>query len=473
MFLKPIRQLNRSLIFRLTAVYALAFALVASAGFMVVYHRVHTMAMAQMDAELADEVEIFMVRVAETGWEATIKYVIDEVAEEDPDEEFYRLFDTTGQMIMSTDLSAWELASPAAEIRVLRDSGRPYRLQTIEGPDQDLDTRAITAFVGEDRILQIGETLEEVADALGAFRNLFAGLTILLTLITVLVGWGIAHWSLIDLAAVSRTAANIADGNYAKRVAVKGNLAEIERLAATFNRMLDRILVLMSSMQDINDSIAHDLRSPLARIRGIAEMTLTEDKPLTDFKDMASSTIEECDELISLINTMLDITETEAGVARVESENFDVVQVLSEACELFRPLADEKQIALVSTLPTAHRITGDRKRMQRVITNLLENAIKYTDSGGSVRLSMEIRRQGIAIAVADSGKGISAADLPHIYDRFFRGDKSRPQGGFGLGLSLAKAYTEAMNGRIEVRSTVDQGSVFTLSFERPSTPVSV
>lgn len=472
MFLKPIRQLNRSLIFRLTAIYALAFALIASAGFTVVYHRLHAMAMVQMDEELADEVEIFMARVAETGWEATIKRVIDEVAEEDPDEEFYRLFDTTGQTIMSTDLSAWEVAPPAVEIRALRDSGRPYRLQTIKGSDQDFETRAITALVDENRILQIGETLEEVADYLGVFRNLFAVLTILLTLITVVVGWGIARWSLSDLAAVSRTAENIAGGNYAHRVAVKGNLAEIERLAATFNRMLDRILGLMSSMRDINDSIAHDLRSPLARIRGIAEMTLTEDKPLADFKEMAASTIEECDELISLINTMLDITETEAGVARVESEIFDIVQVLSEACELFRPLADEKQIALVSTLPATQRITGDRKRMQRVITNLLENAIKYTHSGGSVSVAVETRGQGIAISVADSGMGIPAADLPHIYDRFFRGDKSRPQGGFGLGLSLAKAYTESMNGRIDVRSTVDKGSVFTLSFEQPSTPAS-
>ncbi|MGD9250545.1 MAG: HAMP domain-containing sensor histidine kinase [Desulfobacterales bacterium] len=465
MFLKPIRQLNRSLIFRLTAIYALAFAVIASVGFTVVYHQLHAMAMAQMDEELVDEVEIFMARVAEIGWEATINRVIDEVAEEDPDEEFYRLFDTTGQTIMSTDLSAWEVAPPAVEIRALRDSGRPYRLQTIKGSDQDFETRAITALVDGNRILQIGETLEEVADYLGIFLSLFAVLTILLTLITVVVGWGIARWSLSDLAAVSRTAENIAGGNYAHRVAVKGNLAEIDRLAATFNRMLDRILGLMSSMRDINDSIAHDLRSPLARIRGIAEMTLTEDKPLADFKEMASSTIEDCDELISLINTMLDITETEAGVARAESETFDIVRVLSEACELFRPLADEKQIVLVSTLPTTQRIIGDRKRMQRVITNLLENAIKYTNTGGTVSVAVETRGQGIAISVADSGMGIPAADLPHIYDRFFRGDKSRPQGGFGLGLSLAKAYTESMNGRIDVHSTVDKGSVFTLSFE--------
>jgi signal transduction histidine kinase len=222
----------------------------------------------------------------------------------------------------------------------------------------------------------------------------------------------------------------------------------------------------MASMRDINDSIAHDLRSPLARIRGVAEMALIDDKPLAEFKEMAANTIEECDELISLINTMLDITETEAGVAHIKSEKFDVIQVLKEACELFRPLADEKEIALVSTMPSSQILNGDRKRIQRVITNLLENAIKYTNEGGTVSVSAVTHGGGIDITFEDSGIGISEKDLPHIYDRFFRGDRSRPRGGFGLGLSLAKAYTESMNGRIDVRSSAGKGSIFKLSFMR-------
>lgn len=468
MFSKQIKAINHSLVFRLAAVYALAFILIAAVGFAVIYYQLQAMAMVQMDAELIDEVETFAELVEEEGWPSSMARMTAEVESEDPEEEFYRFLSRDGGILATTDMTAWSTDVIQTAIHQLRTSDRDHILHTIDLPAQEYKARVITAFIGPDRILQIGETLEEVEEYLGVFQQLFAILILLLTIVTVLVGWGLARWSLADMAAVTQTAEKIAQGDYAHRVVVKGNLAEMQRLADTFNKMLDRILGLMASMRDINDSIAHDLRSPLARIRGIAEMTLTDNKPLADFKEMASSTIEECDELISLINTMLDITETEAGVAHIKNEKFDVIQVLNEACELFRPLADEKQITLISALPAAKVITGDRKRMQRVVTNLLENAIKYTNAGGTVSVSAEVHESGIDISFEDSGIGIAEKDLPHIYDRFFRGDKSRPRGGFGLGLSLAKAYTESMNGRIDVRSSLDKGSVFKLTFERLS-----
>jgi signal transduction histidine kinase len=464
MFLKKIRALNRSLVFRLTAVFALAFALIATVGFAVVYYQLQTMAMAEMDEEYFDEVAIFKTYAAKKGFDAFFERFSRIIVSEDPEEEFYRLFDRNGDMLISTDMSAWKADELEAAIRQLPENGRDYILQTIDLPEQEYRARVITAFLGEGRILQFGETLEEVADYLDVFLNLFVILIGILTIATAFVGWWISKWSLADMAAVTGTAEKIASGDYEHRVAIKGDLTEMERLADTFNKMLDRILGLMASMRNINDSIAHDLRSPLARIRGVAEMALIEDKPLADFKEMAADTIEECDELISLINTMLDITETEAGVAHIKYERFDVIQVLQEACELFRPLADEKEIALISTMPASQVIRGDRKRMQRVITNLLENAIKYTNEGGTVSVSAVTQGEGIDITFEDSGIGISEKDLPLIYDRFFRGDQSRPRGGFGLGLSLAKAYTESMNGRIAVRSSIDKGSVFKLSF---------
>ena len=464
MFLRKIRTLNRSLIFRLTAVFALAFALIATVGFAVVYYQLHTMAMAEMDEEYFEEVAIFKTYAAHKGFDAFIERFARVIDSEDPEEEFYRIFDRNGDMLISTDMSAWKTDELEAAIRQLRENGRDYILQTIDLPEQEYRARVITTFLGEGRIMQFGETLEEVADYLDVFLNLFVILIGILTIVTAFVGWWISKWSLADMAAVTGTAEKIAGGDYKHRVAIKGNLTEMARLADTFNTMLNRILGLMASMRDINDSIAHDLRSPLARIRGVAEMALIEDKPLADFKEMAANTIEECDELISLINTMLDITETEAGVAHIKNERFDVIQVLQEACELFRPLADEKEIALISSMPASQVISGDRKRMQRVITNLLENAIKYTNKGGTVSVAAVTQGEGIDITFEDSGIGISEKDLPLIYDRFFRGDKSRPRGGFGLGLSLAKAYTESMNGRIAVRSSIDKGSVFKLSF---------
>jgi signal transduction histidine kinase len=465
MSLKKIRTLNRSLVFRLTAVYALAFALIAAVGFTVIFYQLHAMAMDQMDAELIDEVEVFNALFDEEGLSVGIEKIVYEDEFEDPDEEFYRILDHDGSTLMATDMSAWKTDELQDAVRLLRGSGRNYLLQTIDLPGQDNSARVITTVIGENRILQIGETLEEVEDYLRVFQNLFGLLMVILTTVTIFVGWGLTRWSLSDMAAVTNTAEKISRGDFEHRVSVNGNLAEMERLANMFNKMLDRILGLMTSMRDINDSIAHDLRSPLARIRGIAEMTLTDDKPLADFKDMAASTIEECDELISLINTMLEITETEAGVAHIKKDKFDVIQVLKEACELFSPLAEEKEVTLVRTFAKSQFMTGDRKRMQRVVTNLLENAIKYTNAGGTVSVSAVSRGSGIDITFEDSGIGIPEKDLPHIYDRFFRGDKSRSCGGFGLGLSLARAYTESMNGRINVHSSIDKGSIFTLSFK--------
>jgi signal transduction histidine kinase len=237
-------------------------------------------------------------------------------------------------------------------------------------------------------------------------------------------------------------------------------------LSATFNNMLDRIQGLLHSMKEINDNIAHDLRSPLARIRGIAEMSLLKEKSIDAYKDMAASTIEECDTLIGMINTMLDITEAEAGVNGATAEEFELVSLITEACELFRPITEEKKINLKIDLPESLTFKSDRKKMQRIVMNLLENALKFTPPDGTVAISAAAHNGKIRIDFQDSGVGISESDLPHIFERFYRCDRSRSLGGVGLGLSLVKAYTESLNGTIQVESTLNHGSRFTLRFVR-------
>jgi signal transduction histidine kinase len=230
--------------------------------------------------------------------------------------------------------------------------------------------------------------------------------------------------------------------------------------------MLDQIQALLKSMKEINDNIAHDLRSPIARIRGFAEMALMGNSSDSDYKEVAINTIEECDSLIDMVNTMLDITEAEAGVQEVKREPVDLTSLIGEAFELFRPMANEKQISLRSQLPNPLEFTCDRKKMQRVVTNLLENAIKYTPEKGIIEVSGGRRNGGVELVFKDTGMGISEIDLPRVFERFYRCDRSRSQSGVGLGLCLAKAYTEAMDGRISVTSTPEIGSVFKLQFSR-------
>jgi len=285
-------------------------------------------------------------------------------------------------------------------------------------------------------------------------------LMIPLFLLAAVIGWVLARHALKGVEEVTQTAIEIPKGSMDKRVEVKYRSYEIDRLANTFNGMLDRIQSLIKGMREMNDNIAHDLRSPLTRIRGMAEMTLMGKGSIDNYSEMAADTIEECDKLISIINTMLDITETEAGVGRFEYEQIDIADLIRSACELFNPIAEEKDIKILAILPDKLFIRGDRSKLQRLVTNLLENAIKYNKSGGSVTISVSQEGQQINLTFEDTGIGIPENDLPKIFDRFYRCDASRSEAGIGLGLSLVKAIARAFGGDIRVRSDPGKGSSF-------------
>lgn len=464
MFLKKLHNLKKSLLFRLTILYALAFTVLAAIGFSIFYYRIYSVSMEHLDIELIDETEKYTALMKHAGLEDVRTAIADESESEDPEEDFYRLFNFKGDILFSTDMSSWGNIATRDILLKMQNEGQTYVTQTLTIEELDEKARLITAIIGPDTVLQIGESLEEVDDYLEIFLQLFSILIISLIILSTIIGWLLARRATIDMERVSQTAEEISNGSYDRRVQVQGRYNEIERLGATFNRMLDRIQSLLNSMKEINDNIAHDLRSPLARIRGIAEMNLLKENSIDDYKDMAASTIEECDTLIGMINTMLDITEAEAGVNGAENEELELAALIREACELFRPIIDEKKINLKTDLPESLKFNGDRKKMQRIVMNLLENAIKYTPADGTVAVSAAAQNGEIQIDFEDTGMGISESDLPHIFERFYRCDHSRSEGGVGLGLSLAKAYAESINGTIQVESTLNKGSRFALRF---------
>jgi signal transduction histidine kinase len=466
MFLKKIHNLKNSLIFRLTILYAVAFTVLSAAGFLIFYYRIYSVTMEHLDIELFAEAEKYTALMKASGLDGVISLIAEEAESENPEEDFYRLFNFKGDILFTSDMSSWGTIARQEILLKMQNEGRTHVAETLTIEERDDKARMITAIVGPDTVLQIGESLEEVDDYLDIFLQLFSILIISLIVVSTIIGWLLARRATSDMQKVTETAEEISNGAYDRRVQINGRFKEIERLGATFNSMLDRIQSLLNSMKEINDNIAHDLRSPLARIRGIAEMSLLKDKSIDTYKEMAASTIEECDTLIGMINTMLDITEAEAGVNGVKTEEFELVALIREACELFRPIAEEKKINLKTDLPESLMLKSDRKKMQRIVTNVLENAIKYTPADGTVIISAAAQNGEVQIDFKDSGTGISENDLPHIFERFYRCDRSRSQGGVGLGLSLVKAYTESINGTIHVESTPNQGSRFALRFGR-------
>jgi signal transduction histidine kinase len=463
MSLKRVVDLKSSLLFRLTVMYSATFMLLSIIGFTIFYYRIYSVTINRIDQELYEDSRHYAELLAQSGFAAVRDEILRDEKSEDPEKEFYRVFNTDGEVLVSTDMSTWGKVDRYQAVSKLRDAATGYFAQTITPSGKDR-ARVVATRIGPTLLLQIGETLEDTEAYLDIFRQLLMILIVSFVIISAATGWNLARRSLAGMREVTRAAEDITNGDYDRRVEVAGQFREVERLGATFNTMLDRIQNLLQSMQQINDNIAHDLRSPLARIRGIAEMTIVKNKGIQNFKDMAVSTIEECDTLIDMINTMLDITEIEAGVDAAKMELFDLDILVSEACELFRPLAAAKSIDLQSTVKGPLPLKGDRKRMQRVVTNLLENAIKYTSLHGSVKITAVNESGQIRLDVKDTGTGIAEKELPLIFQRFYRCDQSRSQGGVGLGLSLVKAYTESMNGEIYVESVPKQGSLFSLRF---------
>jgi signal transduction histidine kinase len=195
-------------------------------------------------------------------------------------------------------------------------------------------------------------------------------------------------------------------------------------------------------------------------------VTLTTGKSLNDYENMAASTIEECDRLLGTINTMLMISKTESGVDKLSHEEIHLTVLVREACELFRPIAEDKGVSLSCDVPKPIHFIGDTQMIQRMISNLLDNAIKYTPSGGSVTAFINENDTHVVVSVKDTGCGISPNELPRIFERFYRCDQSRSQSGIGLGLSLARSIARAHGGDITATSLPNQGSTFTVNLPR-------
>jgi signal transduction histidine kinase len=372
------------------------------------------------------------------------------------------VLNSKGLILITSDLPKWQnFAVKADMLNLALDLNKPV-MDVVTVPGFKNKVIVVYARLSPDKILRIAHLLRRDEIFLYDLQKTLI-VVMAITLVTVvIVGWFMLQHVIRRVVVVTNTALSIKGSSLSKRVPVSGLMDEIDRLAQAFNNMLDKIESLVKSQQEITDNVAHDLRIPLTRIRLIAESLLTARDEKTDSQESVSMIIEESDRLLEMINTMLEIKSIEMGIAVWDLTDVDIAEVAKQACEFFQLAAEDKGLTLKLNQVISFVVKADLRCLQRAFSNLIDNAVKYTPPAGNIEITMRAVNHEIAVEISDTGIGMTPDALPRIFERFYRGDKSRNVSGLGLGLSLAETIIKAHGGRIKVESTVGKGSTFTV-----------
>jgi signal transduction histidine kinase len=387
--------------------------------------------------------------------------------------------------------SLWTRAIPPEErlkalntdftARVRRDGARRLRLRLIDPAGKTvlavpavskktLDPGAGGFAVQSSRLfdnaqLVAARSTAEIDASVEKLLHLQGGIFLSLLAVAIPTVWLLARRLLSGVTEVSAAALRISgDGDFDCRVSARGGATEIADLVDAFNTMNGNNRLLFNEVRSVTDNVAHELKTPLTRLRGAAEVTLGDRDAGPAAEELAAVVSEECGEMLSLINSLLEITRTEAGVAGMNAEQVELGEQLRRAHELFLPLAEDLGIEFALELPEIPLyVAADRVKLQRVFSNLIDNALKFSNRGGRIVIGLAAGEDKAVVTVSDTGCGISESDLPHIFDRLYRCDASRSRPGSGLGLTLAAAIVRAHGGTITAASTPGKGSVFTVT----------
>jgi signal transduction histidine kinase len=327
-----------------------------------------------------------------------------------------------------------------------------------------LETASLRLWDGT--LVQVGKSTDDRDDVLARFRAALGLVTLSIVLLAIGGGLIATRSALLPIRRLTDAVARIVrTGRTDERVPLSGAAGRdaIDELTGLFNAMLDRIEGLVRGMREAVDNVSHDLRTPLTRMRGAAEMALASAPDLVRYREALADCVEESDHVLLVLNTLMDISEAETGVLQLHRVQVRLADVANRAADLYREVAESKRIALSVSVAFHGTVLADATRLEQVGANLIDNAIKYTPVDG--RVDVEAAEEGgrALLRVRDTGIGIRAEDLPRIWDRLFRGDASRAERGLGLGLSLVKAIVEAHGGALSVASEPGKGSVFTVS----------
>jgi signal transduction histidine kinase len=432
--MKPTRlRLVRTQAFRIVLLYALLFALSVTALLGFTYWNTRRTLDAQADQIIQAEITGLNEQYRSLGWQGLYESVVNRST--NAGQALYLLADGTHHRIAG-NLDVWPT-------QVAQDSGNyiefDYERRVNNVPETRRARGEVFRLEGGGFYLLVAEDVHDRDLTQHMFTTTLPW-TVGLILLLGLAGGALMSQNMLSrLDAINRTSGEIIAGDLTRRVPVTNAADEFDLLAENLNLMLDRIERLMKGLREVTDSVAHDLRTPLNRLRQRLEQSQARLQATGQDAGEIERAIAETDRLIATFNALLLIAETDAGTGRNAMTVLELDGVARDVAELYEPLADEKGITLIERSGSGAQIEGNHSLVAQALANLVDNAIKYTPAGGRVTITVAQQTDGIVLSVADTGPGIPAEDRTRVVERFVRLEASRSSPGTGLGLSLVAA----------------------------------
>jgi heavy metal sensor kinase len=391
---------------------------------------------------------------------------------DDPDESFaverlrriYLLADTQGHVLQRSEIyDSLGLDSPAEIQAILQSGHNAIRIKSDgKGGQYMIRSGLMIDEKGSRYYLAIGRAIDQNNKVIQNFTLNYFALVPIVIVLSGLLGWFLAGKALSPVNSVAETAQQITHSSLDMQIPTRHAGDELDRLIEAFNHMMTRLNRSFEQIRQFSTDVSHELRTPLTVIRGQLEVALFTARTEEQYREAMADALEGVDQLSNIVRALLMLSQAESGQLALQKSNLDFAELAGDLVDQHQIPAEAQSVRLSAELPPTCMIYADRIQIERLISNLLGNAIKYTPAGGKVSVRLACEGERVKLTVEDTGVGIAADHLPHIFDRFYRVPSADPEKGLGLGLSFVAWIVKAHGGTIEVDSKLRQGTRFTV-----------